>query len=174
MDDAYLGGERPGGKAGRGSENKVPIVAAISLNEAGHPIHAMISPVQTFSSAAIATWASKHLAASCAVLSDGLSCFRSVVKAGCSHEAGVNGWRHPNNLLDFRWINILLGNLKNSFSGTFHAFNFDKYAMRYLGGFCFRFNRRFEMVDMTERIANSVCCCKPCPERILRVAEDYG
>jgi hypothetical protein len=32
MDNAYLGGERPGGKAGRGSENKIPIVAAVSLN----------------------------------------------------------------------------------------------------------------------------------------------
>ena len=27
-DDAYLGGERSGGKAGQGSENKVPFVAA--------------------------------------------------------------------------------------------------------------------------------------------------
>jgi len=31
IDDAYLGGERSGGKAGRGSENKVPFVAAVSL-----------------------------------------------------------------------------------------------------------------------------------------------
>ena len=30
LDDAYLGGERTGGKAGRGSENKIPIVAAVS------------------------------------------------------------------------------------------------------------------------------------------------
>jgi ribosomal protein L37AE/L43A len=29
IDDAYLGGERSGGKAGRGSENKVPFVAAV-------------------------------------------------------------------------------------------------------------------------------------------------
>ena len=29
VDDAYLGGERSGGKVGRGSENKVPFVAAI-------------------------------------------------------------------------------------------------------------------------------------------------
>ena len=36
MDDSYLGGELPGGKPGRGSENKIPIVAAVSLNEAGH------------------------------------------------------------------------------------------------------------------------------------------
>jgi hypothetical protein len=35
LDDAYLGGERNGGKPGRGSENKVPIVAAVSLDVAG-------------------------------------------------------------------------------------------------------------------------------------------
>lgn len=36
VDDAYLGGERTGGKAGRGSENKVPFIAAISLDDQGH------------------------------------------------------------------------------------------------------------------------------------------
>jgi hypothetical protein len=71
-------------------------------------------------------------------------------------------------------MNILLGNLKTSFSGTFHAFNFDKYAKRYLGGFCFLLNRRFKMVAMTEWIVNAVCVCKPCPERALRVAELYA
>jgi hypothetical protein len=35
------------------------------------------------------------------------------------------------------------GNLNTSFSGTFHAFNFEKCARRYIGGFCFRFNLRF-------------------------------
>jgi hypothetical protein len=45
IDDAYLGGECPVGKAGRGSENKVPIVAAISLNAEGYP-----NPCQNFTS----------------------------------------------------------------------------------------------------------------------------
>ena len=174
MDDAYLGGERTGGKVGRGSENKIPIVAAVSLNEAGHPIHAKITPVIGFSSDAVGAWASENLAPGSAVLSDGLACFRSVTTAGCSHEAVVTGGKHPNELPQFRWINTLLGNLKTSLSGTFHAFNFDKYARRYLGGYCFRFNRRFSLAAMTERIANAVCCCMPCTERDLRVAEAYG
>ena len=109
MDDAYLGGERPGGKAGRGSENKIPIVAAVSLNEAGHPIHAKITPVAWFSSEAVGAWARENLAPGCAVLSDGLACFRSVTTAGCSHEAIVTGGKHPNDLPQFRWINTLLG-----------------------------------------------------------------
>ena len=76
IDDAYLGGERLGGKVGQGSENKVPI-------------HAKVTPVSGFSSGAIKQWASKHLANCCALLSDGLACFRSVVEAGCSHETVV-------------------------------------------------------------------------------------
>jgi hypothetical protein len=174
MDDAYLGGERPSGMAGRGSENKIPIVAAVSLSEAGHPIHAKITPVTGFSSEAFGAWARENLVPGCAVLSDGLACFRSVTTAGCSHEAIFTGGKHRNDLPQFRWINTLLGNLKTSLSGTFHAFNFDKYARRYLGGYCFRFNRRFSLAAMTERIANVIRCCMPCTERDLRVAESYG
>ena len=36
-----------------------------------------------------------------------------------------------------------------NFSGTFHVINFDKYARRYVGGYCFRFNRRFSRAGMT-------------------------
>jgi hypothetical protein len=140
IDDAYLGGERPGGKAGRGSENKVPIVAAVSLNQAGNPIHVKISPVSGFSSQGIGLWAQGALGAGCAVLSDGLACFRSVIDAGCEHTFIVTGGRHPDQLPEFRWINTVLSNLKTSLSGTFHAFNFAKYGKRYLGAFCFRFN----------------------------------
>ena len=147
---------------------------AVSLNEAGHPIYSRITAVSGFSSKAISDWAKRHLAPGSHILSDGLACFRAVTTANCHHRAVVTGGKHPDDLPQFRWINTLLGNLKTSFSGTFHAFNFDKYARRYLGGYCFRFNRRFSMSGMTERIANAVCCCMPLTERDLRVAEAYG
>jgi ribosomal protein L37AE/L43A len=35
IDDAYLGGQRSGGKTGRGSENKVPFVAAVQTTDRG-------------------------------------------------------------------------------------------------------------------------------------------
>jgi hypothetical protein len=38
IDDAYYGGEWHGGKRGRGSENKIPFIAAISTNNGGYPI----------------------------------------------------------------------------------------------------------------------------------------
>jgi hypothetical protein len=174
MEDACLGGERTGGKLGRGSENQIPIVAAVSLNDVGHPIHAKITPVIGFSSEAVGAWARENRAPGSTVLSEGLACFGSVTTAGCSHQAIVTGGTHLNDLPQFRWINTRLGNLKTSFSGTFHAFNFDKYARRYLGGYCFRFNRRFSLAAMTEQIANPVCCCMPFTERDLRVAVAYG
>jgi hypothetical protein len=83
LDDAYLGGELNGGTAGRGSENKVPIVAAVILDDPGHPIHVKVSRVATFSFAAIAHWAQDALARACEVISDGLACFRAVADVGC-------------------------------------------------------------------------------------------
>lgn len=49
VDDDYLGGERTGGKVGRGSENKVPFVAAVSLSEDGRPLRIKLTPVSGFS-----------------------------------------------------------------------------------------------------------------------------
>ena len=49
IDDASLGGERSGGKVGRGSENKMPFVAAVQTNAKGHPLCARFDPVAAFS-----------------------------------------------------------------------------------------------------------------------------
>ena len=171
LDDAYLGGERNGGKPGRGSENKVPIVAAVSLDEAGHPIHVKVAKVETFSFAAIADWAQDALARGCEVISDGLACFRAVAEVGCTHQPVIVNGRHPKDLPDFRWINTVISNLKTSFSGTFHSLRFEKYAERYLGSFCYRFNRRFHLEEMTGRILRAACNCNAWPVRILRGAE---
>ena len=55
VDDAYLGGERAGGKPGRGLENKVPFIVAFSLNDTGNPLYAKVTPVPGFTSDASPT-----------------------------------------------------------------------------------------------------------------------
>jgi hypothetical protein len=135
VDDAYLGGECSGCKAGRGSENKIPFVAAVSLSDDGHPWRAKLSPVPAFSLKAIAQWASLHLAPGSTVRSDGLACFSAVTAAGCNHEPTVVAGRKPRDLPEFQWINTVLRNLKTSPAGIYHAFNFGKYAGRYLAAF---------------------------------------
>jgi hypothetical protein len=149
----------------------VPIVAAVSLDEAGHPIHVKVAKVDAFSFAAVADWAQDALARGCEVISDGLACFRAVAEVGCIHQPVIVNGRHPKDIPDFRWINTVISNLKTSFSGTFHALRFEKYADRYLGAFCYRFNRRFHLEEMTERILRATCNCNARRERILRSAE---
>lgn len=171
VDDAYLGGELPGGKAGRGSENKVPFVAAVSLNAEGHPLYARMAPVPGFTRKAIGDWARADLAPSCRVVSDGLACFAGVMDAGCQHQPTVVGARKPSDLPEFRWVNTVVGNLKTSFSGAYHAFDFAKYGTRYLAAFAYRFNRRFQLDRLPMRLLAAATSIGPRPERWLRLAE---
>ena len=50
LDDACLVGERPG-STGRGSENRVPFVAAVACNQADHSLRIKVSPVRAFDDA---------------------------------------------------------------------------------------------------------------------------
>jgi hypothetical protein len=75
LDDAYLGGDRSGGKPGRGSENKVPFVAAVSMNDGGQPIRLKLGMVIGFTSDVIAKWTKASLLPKTMVTSDGLGCF---------------------------------------------------------------------------------------------------
>ena len=171
VDDAYLGGELTGGKAGRGSENKVPFVAALSLDEEGHPLRIKLTPVSGFTNKAIADWAKTNLTPNCTVLSDGLACFAAVTKAGCQHQAIIASGRKPKDMREFLWINTILGNLKTSLGGACHAFDFAKYASRYLAAFAYRFNRRFHLDTLPMRLLVAAITIGPRSEAWLRSAE---
>ena len=119
VDDAYLGGELPGGKVGRGSENKVPFIAAVQTNDQGHPRYAVFSTVKSFSKEDVETWAKRSQMPSSLVVSDGLWCFQAVEAAGCVHQREVVGKNRKSTSMDcFRWVNTILGNLKNAINGT--------------------------------------------------------
>ena len=174
VDDAYLGGEHPGGKAGRGSENKVPFVAAVETNDQGHPLRAVFAPVESFSSSEIALWARCWLAPSATVVSDGLACFRAVTEAGCTHEPQIVGTKRKSTEMPcFAWVNTVLSNLKTAITGTYHSFKFKKYAHRYLAEAQYRFNRRFDLSTMLTRLLYAGASAGSRPEKWLRLAEAW-
>ena len=72
VDDAYLGGELPGGKRGRGSENKTPFLAAVQVTAEGQPEVMKLSVLEGFSKAELERWAHQHLTPRSTVLLDGL------------------------------------------------------------------------------------------------------
>ena len=91
LDDAYWGGERRGGKRGRGAPGKTPFVAAVEINREGRPVSMRLSRVGAFQSDEIAAWAKCHLEPGTLVFCDALSCFSAVQRAGCFHQPFVTG-----------------------------------------------------------------------------------
>ena len=169
VDDAYLGGERNGGKAGRGSENKVPFVIAVEVSDKGHPRQAVITPVPGFTLKALAAWTQQHLHADAEVYSDGLGAFRAVIAAGHAHTVvECAGGRAATEAGGMRWLNTVLSNVKRSLDGTYHAFKFPTYIHRYLAEAAWRFNRRFNLKILVPRLLVAVARCKPWPEWRLR------
>jgi transposase-like protein len=172
IDDAYLGGERTGGKAGRGSENKVPFVAALEMVD-GKPHRVRFDRVASFSFAGLAPWAKRAIAPGSCVVSDGLAGFGVLERLGFEHEVVIAPKRKAGTEIDaFRWLNVVLGNLKTTLSGTHHAFGFAKYSHRYLAEVQYRFNRRDNLAAMVPRLAVAATQTRPCPKKkILRPSE---
>ncbi|CED61668.1 transposase, IS1595 family [Moritella viscosa] len=170
IDDAYWGGVRRGVR-GRGAKGKRPFIAAVSINDEGHPICMRFSAVDGFNKIEITRWAKAHLTPKAIVISDGLACFRAVKDAEILHLAVVTGggpdsveWPY------FKWVNTMISNVKNSMHGTYHAIN-QKHLPRYLAEFCFKFNRRFNLKNMLEQLIVSSIRTAPMPQRLLKLAE---
>jgi hypothetical protein len=121
IDDAYLGGEHSGGKSGRGSENKVPFIAAVQTTEDGQAVLACLSP-RPFTKEAVADFMGRSLVLPLRLVSDGLSCFTVAGALGAVHERIVTGGGAASARLPrFRAVNTVLSNLKTALSGTYHA-----------------------------------------------------
>ena len=169
-DDAYLGGERTGGKAGRGSENKVPFVAAVQTTESGQAILLCLSR-RPFTKQSIQEFSERSWTAPATLVTDGLGCFTAVRERGIRHKQHVTGGgaacaKHPS----FLAVNTALGNLKTALAGTYHAFGFEKHGHRYLGQVQYLFNRRFDLRSILVRLARAACQAKPCPLQAIRAA----
>src|SRR5829696_5518311 len=91
VDDAYLGGERSGGKRGRGAAGETPIVAAVETTAERKPRRMRLTVVKGFRKREVEKLAKRDLAAGSNVVSDGLSRWPAVEKAGCEHFPIVTG-----------------------------------------------------------------------------------
>ena len=91
LDDAYLGGQRRGGKRGRGAAGKTPFVAAVETTPEGKPVRLKLRRVTGFCNHAISGFAKRSLDPTCEVVSDGLACFAAVTDAGCRHQVIKTG-----------------------------------------------------------------------------------
>src|SRR5688500_6215897 len=167
LDDAYLGGERTGGKRGRGAAGKTPIVAAVETTPERKPRRIKLTVVKGFRKKEIEKLAKRDFAAGRNVVSDGLSCWPAVAKAGCDRFPMVTGsGRQAAKWAPFRWVNTTLGNIKTAIAGTYHHVS-AKHAQSYLTSFAYRFNRRYQLDSIVERLAWAAAHTMPHPYQII-------
>ena len=129
---------------GRGAPGKTPFVPP-SANEQGR----RFTVVEGFRLTEIAAWAQLHLGTGTRVVSDGLACFHGVTAAGCVHEPVVVGsGKAAVERPEFRWVNTILGNIKNALRGTYHAIR--------------------QMLRISLGVRNRQLRTPPMPERLLK------
>ena len=171
IDDAYIGGERTGEGSGRGRRGHTPFIIAVETTAEGT---ASIRPLASCPGvpAAETKRLCARVAAGTTVVSDGGQWFRCLAwQPGIIHERYVTGSdrtaaRHP----AFRWANTVPANVKNSLLATHRAVA-AKHLPRYLGAFAWRFNRRFVLKTIYERLAIAAAATPPMPYRLLKLAE---
>lgn len=167
IDDAYLGGARSGGKRGRGAAGKTPFVAAVETTAERRPRRLKLVPVKGFRKKEIERLAKTSFAAGTNVVSDGLACWRAVTIAGCDHFPMRTGaGRQAAKWTPFNWVNTTLGNIKTALAGTYHHVS-AKHAHAYLASFAWRFNRRYRLDTLTERLLWAGLHTTPKPYRAV-------
>lgn len=176
VDDAYMGGERHEGKRGRGAPGKTPFIAAVqttSEEEASERkvLYVKLQRVRSFKGRSVRAWAKRSLAGTAHVLSDGMPGFISIGDVVLDHEIKEmpGGWRsakHP----AFVWVNTILGNLKGNILGVCRWVS-AKHLPRYLAEFQWRFNRRFDLSTILQRLLHAAVLTPPLPHSLLVLAE---
>jgi transposase-like protein len=156
LDGAYVGGKDTSGKRGKGSRTKTTILVACEARDKGAGFLKM-SVVGSENAREALSFCEEAIEPASVLKVDGAIAFRglgsdySVVSQVCSGSA--SGTWLP-------WVHIAIANLKRFLLGTFHGVSGDR-LQGYLDEFCYRFNRRWWLLQIPERLLFSALNCRP-------------
>ncbi len=146
LDDAYLG-ECQSGRRGRGAKGKTPFFVAVEVTRAGGLGCATLLAARRLNKRRAEAFVRARLDSCCSVPTDGLSIYQGLGTLGYAHEAVVVGSHGTKAVTAFPWVHTLVSNLKRFILGRHHAIA-GKHAVRYLGEFAYRLNRRCQESDL--------------------------
>jgi len=134
LDDAYIGGKKPG-KRGRGADGKVSVIVACESRNKSSGFIAM-QAVQSVDKETIKQFTGQYIAPTSVVNTDAFRANIGVASVA-THVPKVT----PFELVDewLPWVHIAIANLKRFLLGTFHGISLN-YVQDYLNEFCYRFN----------------------------------
>ena len=148
MDDAYFGAKKEGSKRGRGTD-KAKVIVGLSINDQGHPQYLKIEVVHDLKKQTLADFAHAHIASGSTISSDAYRSYHNLQKEGYQLEAKVFNPKEDSEHL--KWLHTIISNAKAFVEGTFHGLDI-KHLQSYLDEFCYRFNRRFHLNELFNRI----------------------
>ena len=146
MDDSYFGGSAPG-KRGRGAANKSKVIVAVE-NRGTAPGYAAMQVVERIDSNHLEDFAFRKIEEDQTIKTDDYPPY-NVLDVDFYHLGEVVKGQEANEKLP--WVYILIGNAKSFIRGTYHGVS-HKHLQSYLSEFCYRFNRRFNEFQITDKL----------------------
>ena len=171
VDDAYDGGERHGGKRGRGAAGKTPFVVAVQT-DVENPDKVLFLKMKTLkavSTQELKPWFEKYIEPGSLILTDGWKAY-NFLEEDYNHDAqkSPGGWKSAK-VQAFKWVNTILGNLKCNTKGVTRWVS-RVHLDRYLAEFCYRFNRRFDLKSILPRLLAVAVMTPAMPQALLKLA----
>jgi transposase-like protein len=146
MDDSYFGGSTSG-KRGRGAANKSAVVVAVERHGSSAGYAAM-EVVESMHSKHLKDFALRAIEEDQTIHTDDFPSY-NVLDVAFDH---LGETVKPYEAMEkLPWVHILIGNVKNFIRGTYHGVS-HKHLQSYLSEFCYRFNRRFNELQITDRL----------------------
>jgi transposase-like protein len=157
LDDAFFGAPTEGGKRGRGTE-QTKVLAALSLNNLGHPLFVKFKVVTDLKSSTIVDFAKDNFESESIISSDNYKPYRKLAVNDFTHIHKVSD--HVANPDHLKWLHTIISNAKALIGGTFHGLN-SKHLQFFLNEFAYRFNRRKFKNRLFNRLLD--CCLEAKP-----------
>lgn len=156
VDDAFFGGVRAG-KAGRGADNKTPVVVMIE-SRGEHAGYLSMKSVSQVSGEEIENVIEQKIIEGATIKTDGYCSYGGLPEIGYQHQ----GEKVPPKEASIKlpWVHIAISNAKRFLLGTYHGVS-HKHLMRYLDEYCYRFNRRWHEKDMASHLIAACIYAKP-------------
>lgn len=145
-DETFIGGRRPG-KRGRGAAGKIP-VAAIVETDGKTMGRAYLETIDAATTEHLTSFLSRHLSPGVKVTTDGFLAY-GFLSANFQHVPRVRSKRDDEDTLPK--VHILIANLKMWLRGTYNCLP-SKHLQHYLDEFIFRFNRRWKLESIFDKL----------------------
>lgn len=147
VDETYIGGRRPG-KRGRGAEGKSLVGVVVETN-GKYMGRTYIEEIKSASTENIKSFLSRHLSPGVKVTTDGLHSYKFLSEKYMHVPVIGSKTTQKEELLPK--AHIVIANLKTWLRGTYNCLP-NKHLQQYLNEFVFRFNRRWKIENIFDKL----------------------